>query len=77
MCKGNEGKMSQAETSERMNGDTSLGYLGQVALRREQCNGIDQHVARQQLCKHGPQHATTEEGVFSVSAVIWQWMVVT
>jgi hypothetical protein len=35
------------------------------------CNGFDQRVARQQLCKHS-QHATVEEAVFSVSAVMSQ-----
>jgi hypothetical protein len=33
-----EGETSKAETTERRNGDTPLGYLGRTALRREQCN---------------------------------------
>jgi hypothetical protein len=35
------------------------------------CNGFDQRVARQQLCKHSPLlgYATIEEAVFSMSAV--------
>jgi hypothetical protein len=28
------------------------------------CNGFDQHVARQQLCKHGPTHNNRGSGVF-------------
>jgi hypothetical protein len=44
--------MSQAETSERRNGDTPIGYLGQAALRREQCYGFAQSNAPQWLGKH-------------------------
>jgi hypothetical protein len=54
--------MSQGETSERSKGDTPLGHSGRAALRREQLNGFDQRVIRQQLCKH----ATVEEAVFPV-----------
>jgi hypothetical protein len=63
-----EDEMSQAETSEWRNGDTSLDYSGWAALRREQRNGFDQCAERQQLCKH-VQYATIEEVVFSLSAV--------
>jgi predicted RNA-binding protein Jag len=49
-----ESEMSQAETSESRNSDTLIGYSGQAALRREQCNAFDQCVARQHLCKHEP-----------------------
>jgi hypothetical protein len=34
-------------------GGAPIGYSGRAALRREQCNGFDQGVAGQQLCKHG------------------------
>jgi tRNA(Arg) A34 adenosine deaminase TadA len=33
--------------------------------KSEYCNGFDQRVARQQLCKHGPT-STIEEAGFSV-----------
>jgi hypothetical protein len=43
----------EQEPSEKRNGDTPIGYSGLASLRRGQCNGFDQRVARQQLCKHG------------------------
>jgi hypothetical protein len=65
---GKEGEMSQAETSERRNGDTPLG-------RREQCNGFDQTVVWQQFCKHGPTRDNRGSCVFHVrSDVTQQWI---
>jgi hypothetical protein len=42
------------QLSEERKGDTPLGYSGQTALKREQCNGFAQSVSRQHLCKHIP-----------------------
>jgi hypothetical protein len=38
----------------------------QLLLGKKYCNGFDQRVARQQLCKHSSSKATIEEAVFSV-----------
>jgi hypothetical protein len=35
-------------------GGAQIGYSGQAALRREQCDGLDQRIARQRRDKHLP-----------------------
>jgi hypothetical protein len=65
---GKEGEMSQAETSERKDGNTRLFYSGRAALRREQYNGFDQRAARQQHCKHSPTRNHRGSFVFILSA---------
>jgi hypothetical protein len=41
----------QAQPQEEKNGDAQLGYSGRTALRREQCNGFAQSIAKQRLDK--------------------------
>jgi acetyl/propionyl-CoA carboxylase alpha subunit len=62
----------QAETSERRNDDTPLGYSGEATLRREHCNRSNQHVARQQLCKRGPTRNNRGSCVFRVHGDVTQ-----
>jgi hypothetical protein len=60
---GKEGEMSQAETSERRNGDTPLGYSGQAALEGRNVMDLINALPGNSSV-NTVQHATVEEAVF-------------
>jgi hypothetical protein len=50
-------------------GGTPVGYSGRTALRREQCDEFGQSIARQELNKHVPTHASRNNTVEVISTV--------
>jgi hypothetical protein len=56
------------------NGDTPFGSSGRAALRREQCNGFHEGIARQQLCKQSNTHRRSLVWVTIDGILIGNWI---